>query len=381
MPDSRQLNRGLRDFPLSTATFPGIRGRGYLSQPCPEAGAARRQHQVFIAVAAIRVGESAAGYKNRAMHVQQEGEDMDSLEQTLATVHDLLRAERLDEAAALLRRCPASAEQVGYDNWNGGTDIYEVRLELPPSEFARLGTRCSQLEEQIAARLKTVLEPETQDWYSVRFVPAKATRPDWRSDGQADAPQREIALPRQVRQNIVDGLKLEKVAWFGTLDDVEFLSRLYDLNGMPSNDSRYKDAAGDIWQHRFNNDDWENDWVYSDDRFKLLDGSAEAFLRFLCEVVHPVVRPSRDEAIKLVSHFNDQLRQAGWEIFEEEFIAGRPRFSYRPLRNQTARAVMRARTVADALDAGWMAKEIERLEQAVDRDPALAIGMRPANSP
>lgn len=41
---------------------------------------------------------------------------MDSLEQTLATVHDLLRAERLDEAAALLRRCPASMEQVGYDN-------------------------------------------------------------------------------------------------------------------------------------------------------------------------------------------------------------------------------------------------------------------------
>lgn len=87
-----------------------------------------------------------------------------------------------------------------------------------------------------------------------------------------------------------------------------------------------------------------------------------------------MVRPSRDEAIKLVSHFNDQLRQAGWEIVEEEFIAGRPRFSYRPLRNQTARAVMRAKTVADALDAGWMAKEIERLEQAVDRDPALAIG-------
>lgn len=299
---------------------------------------------------------------------------MDTLEQTLATVHDLLRAERLDEAAALLRRCPASIEHVGYDNWNGGTDLYEVRLELPSSEFASLGPRRSQVEEQIAARLKTVLEPETQDWYSVRFVPAKATRSDWRTDVHIDALQKDIALPRQIRQNIVDGLKLERVAWFGTLDDVEFLSRLYNLKSLPSNDSRYKDAAGDIWQHRFSNDDWESDWVYTDDRFRLLEGPPEAFLRFLCEIVHPVVRPNRDEAIKLVSHFNDQLRQTGWEIIEEEFIAGRPRFSYRPLRNQTARAVMRARTVADALDAGWMAKEIERLEQAVDRDPALAIG-------
>jgi hypothetical protein len=30
--------------------------------------------------------------------------------------------------------------------------------------------------------------------------------------------------------------------------------------------------------------------------------------------------------------------------------------------------------VADALDAGWMAKAIERLERAIDTDPDLAIG-------
>ena len=39
-----------------------------------------------------------------------------------------------------------------------------------------------------------------------------------------------------------------------------------------------------------------------------------------------------------------------------------------------ARSVSRARSVADALDAGWMQKEIERLENAIDRDPAFAIG-------
>ncbi|MGA0565634.1 abortive infection family protein, partial [Ancylobacter sp. VNQ12] len=38
------------------------------------------------------------------------------------------------------------------------------------------------------------------------------------------------------------------------------------------------------------------------------------------------------------------------------------------------RSASRARTVADALDAGWMQKEIQRLENAVERDPALAIG-------
>ncbi len=290
---------------------------------------------------------------------------MDQTEQILATVHTLLRAEGMSEAAAIVREYPAHIEQTGYDNWNGGTNIFDVQFKLPAQDYARLGAKRSQLEEQITARLRTAIEPETQDWYSAKIVPAREQRTDWRSDSSD--------LPRQVRVNILDGLRLENVAWYGQLDDVEFLSRLFDLQQLPSTDSRFKDAAGDIWQHRYNNDDWENDWVYTDPRFQLIDGPVEQFLRFLCEVVHPIVRPDRDEALKLVLHFNDQLRSAGWEIYEEERIAGRPRFSFRQ-RSSSSRAVLRAKTVAEALDAGWMAKEIERLEHSIDRDPALAIG-------
>lgn len=291
---------------------------------------------------------------------------MEQIEQTLATVHALLRAEGMGEAATIVRTYPARAEQTGYDNWNGGTDIWEVQFELPAQDYARLGAKRSQLEEQISARLKTVLEHDTQDWYSAKIVPAKERHAEWRADASG--------LPRQVRVNVLDSLRLENVAWHGKLDEVEFLSRLFDLQQLPSTDSRFKDAAGDIWQHRHNNDDWECDWVFTDSRFQLIDGPADKFLRFLCEVVHPVVRPDRDEALKLVVHFNEQLRPAGWELYEEERIAGRPRFSYRQLRGNSSRAVLRAKTVADALNAGWMAKEIERLENAIDRDPALAIG-------
>lgn len=289
-----------------------------------------------------------------------------SLEETLATVHALLQAEGMDEAACLVGSYPARIEQTGYDNWNGGTEIWEVLFEVPPREFVRLGTKRDQLEDQITTRLKTVLSEETQDWYSAKIVPAKELRKDWRTNGPD--------LPRQVRVNILDGLRLEAVTWSGALDDVEFLSRLFDLQQLPSMDGRYKDAAGDIWQHCINNDDWDRDWVFSDSRFNLVDGSADNFLRFLCEIVHPIVRPNRDEALKLAVHFNEQLRQAGWELYEEERIAGRPRFAYRKIIHNSAGVVSRAMTVADALDAGWMAKEIERLEHAIDRDPALAIG-------
>lgn len=288
------------------------------------------------------------------------------LESALATVNALLQAEGMQEAAHIVRAYPARAELTGYDNWNGGTDLWDVYLEVPAVEYARFGSRRTQLEEQITARLKTVVEQETQDWYSAKIVPARERNTDWRG--------KPFTVPRQTRLNIFDGFRLENVIWHGQLDEVEFLSRLYDLQKLPSHDNRFEDAAGDIWQHCINNEDWELDWVFADDRFQLINGPADTFLRFLCETVHPVVRPDRNEALKLVSDFNDQLRQAGCEIFEEERIGGRPRFSYRELTHYGPRAVSRAHTVADALNAGWMAKAIERLERAVDSDPELAIG-------
>lgn len=72
--------------------------------------------------------------------------------------------------------------------------------------------------------------------------------------------------------------------WFGELDEIAFLSRVFDLDGLPSTDGRFTNASGDIWQHRVNNpEDWADDWVFSDDRFGLLTGTDESFLRFLTE--------------------------------------------------------------------------------------------------
>lgn len=292
--------------------------------------------------------------------------NQDSLEIVLGTVHNLLVAEGMTDAAALVSQYPARAEQTGFDNWNGGTEIWTIYFDVPAQDFARLGPRREQIEEQINGRIKAVMEPESHDWYSASIVPARVIAKDWRAEGST--------LPREIRQNIIDGLRLEGVRWQGSLNDVEFLSRLYDLDQLHSTDRRYTDAAGDIWQHTVNNNDWDDDWVFGDARFALLGGPADKFLRFLCEVAHPIVRPDRDESLRVVSQVNDQLRPAGWALVEEERIGGRPRFTYRKFTNQAARVVSRARTVADALDAGWMAKEIQRLERSVDIDPDLAIG-------
>lgn len=57
--------------------------------------------------------------------------NQDSLEVVLGTVHNLLVAEGMTDAAALVSQYPARAEQTSFDNWNGGTEIWTIYFEVP----------------------------------------------------------------------------------------------------------------------------------------------------------------------------------------------------------------------------------------------------------
>lgn len=177
----------------------------------------------------------------------------------------------------------------------------------------------------------------------------------------------------KIRNNIFDGLRLNEVFFGGRLGDADFLGRLYDLQALPSYDSRFPRADGDIWQHRENNYDWENDWVFADARFNLLHCPDEEFLKFLCETVHPVVRPDENETKEIVEHYNDQLRIVGWELREDQKIAGRAVFVPSKT-NEFHSQIKRASTAADVLSSNWMQTEIQRIQDSIERDPSLAIG-------
>lgn len=56
--------------------------------------------------------------------------------------------------------------------------------------------------------------------------------------------------------------ELIKYPYYGRLDEIDFLSRLYDLEKLPSYDPRYNNAKRDIIQHRRNNDDFEDGWFF-----------------------------------------------------------------------------------------------------------------------
>jgi hypothetical protein len=136
------------------------------------------------------------------------------------------------------------------------------------------------------------------------------------------------SISEVTRRSIIDHLTISGIRWSGRLQEDEFLGRLYDLSTMPSTDYRVRNAASDIRQHRVNWNDWSDDWVFTDPRFNLLHESDERFLRFLCETVHPVVRPDTDEALSLVGYYNQKLTVDGWRIVEVKRISGKPVFGY-----------------------------------------------------
>jgi hypothetical protein len=176
------------------------------------------------------------------------------------------------------------------------------------------------------------------------------------------------------RRTIFDALRVGKHSWAGKLDDVDFLSRLFDLSSLPSRDNRHKDMAGDVWRHRvINPEDWDDDWVFSDDRLDLLRGPDEIFLRFLCEMVHPVVRDEA-EVDNLVTTFNRHLAPDGYRLAVVDTMSGRRIFGAELALAGADGALDDARRIANALWSGHVTAQITRMRANIVQDAPLAIG-------
>lgn len=183
-----------------------------------------------------------------------------------------------------------------------------------------------------------------------------------------------MKITQITRKDLFDAMIVERVNWAGSLEEPEFLARLYDLKSLPSWDSRFPDAAGDIWQHRVNNYDWDEHWVFSDSRFDLMNGDDEVLLKFLAETVHPVVRPDVTESQKLVQLYNRYLRNDGFEIAEKSRISGKPVYVGRNIGVYTVPGLSAAKESLSGADVVYVTQQITRMEAAVLNDPGLAIG-------
>lgn len=111
-------------------------------------------------------------------------------------------------------------------------------------------------------------------------------------------------------------------SFYGRLNEVEFWSRVFDLDALPSADTRFESMRGDIWQHRINNLDWDDNWYI--ERFDLLDANDKVFLKLLVEFFHPEVRDSHWNEKRVLDAINKNLSYDGIVLYEKEYISGRP---------------------------------------------------------
>lgn len=178
------------------------------------------------------------------------------------------------------------------------------------------------------------------------------------------------------RRNIFDFLQAEGFWWSGRLSETDFLSRIFDLDQLPSFDDRFENAAGDIWQHRVNNpNDWEDNWIFSDSRFNLLKCDDTIFLNFLCEMIHPLVRTDPTHVARLLQIFNDNLKEDNFELVEKSRISGKPIFIGRLKITGSEIIEKKGKDIKKILNAEYVTQQITLMETSIENAPHISIGI------
>ena len=289
-----------------------------------------------------------------------------TIEAALPTAAELLRLRGHVAALRILNEAEIELAQTDWDNLDGGTEGWTALLRVPVQAFHETEGDRAQLEAQIDAAMSEVIDDHSGFWVNAKIRPIHKGSSLVSRDGK---------LTQRIRTAVLDEMRARDVCWHGALDEVDFLSRIFDLSKLPSHDSRFATAAQDIYQHCINNDDWPSDWVYSDPRFRLYGADQDVFLRFLSQVLHPLVRRDRSEQAALADAFNGHLRRCGWELVETEIIDGRPTYEPERRTHGLGTSVQRIRAVAASLSSDSLYEDLRRLERVGDSEPDEAIGI------
>ncbi|KRE52940.1 hypothetical protein ASG92_25050 [Arthrobacter sp. Soil736] len=181
-----------------------------------------------------------------------------------------------------------------------------------------------------------------------------------------------MKITDSTRRKIIDSYQLEPMAWSGQLSESEFLSRIFNLNEVRSTDNRFKTAYQDIQQHRERNDDWGDDYLFTDPRFNIQWGTDELFIQFLELTVHPLVRGA-EQSSKIVGIYNKILRNDGLHLVADGEAKGQPVYKVKvrgSFHGDVPEVIARQPLLTDS---GVLHEHLGRIKKSIGKDPASAI--------
>lgn len=102
------------------------------------------------------------------------------------TLAHIAAAEGNAAAVAVLAVATPRIEDSGHDNWNSGTDMLTLFLELPTQLYAQLFRRREQIQDDLLPMLKPIIEAYPGYWASaVSIVPTDSPPDNWRDLAKA----------------------------------------------------------------------------------------------------------------------------------------------------------------------------------------------------
>ena len=167
---------------------------------------------------------------------------------------------------------------------------------------------------------------------------------------------------------------ISKITWYGRILEWDFISKVCDIRKIiPINN--FSSFEQEYQQHRINNDDYDNDWFFTDIRFPFCSGKDSEILELICYIFNPIVRKEKEDWPTIFKKVNELINADGYELFVKEKMSGRDVFGYRKLKSTTnVYDVQIANELKGKLNNEYITKQIEIMLSSVEDAPYISIG-------
>jgi ABC-type cobalamin/Fe3+-siderophores transport system ATPase subunit len=141
-----------------------------------------------------------------------------------------------------------------------------------------------------------------------------------------------MPLSHTIKKELFSAINAQPDAFGSGYDEeslFEFISEIWDLENMPSSDSRYDNASQDIVQHTIRNHDWETDSLFLD-HLNLAGDDDDIFIRFIEQILAPKYRKNGDEIRRFVLLIDPYLEKDGYKLAIEGYDGAKPVYKVYP---------------------------------------------------